>query len=61
MRYDANRDTREGGSVAPVAIPGLDSHLCFALYAASNHMTRLFAPFLEKLGVTYRNLMSRRG
>ena len=26
---------------------------CFALYAASNHMTRLFVPFLEKLGVTY--------
>ena len=34
-------------------MPGLDSHLCFALYAASNHMTRLFVPFLEKLGVTY--------
>jgi MarR family transcriptional regulator, organic hydroperoxide resistance regulator len=39
--------------VAPVEIPGLDSHLCFALYAASNHMTRLFVPFLRKLGVTY--------
>ena len=34
----------------PVEMPGLDSHLCFALYAASNHMTRLFVPFLEKLG-----------
>ena len=32
---------------------GLDSHLCFALYAASNHMTRLFVPFLQNLGVTY--------
>jgi DNA-binding MarR family transcriptional regulator len=40
-------------AVAPVEMPGLDNHLCFALYAASNHMTRLFAPFLEKLGVTY--------
>src|ERR1700724_975693 len=40
-------------SVAPVEVPGLDSHLCFALYAASNHMTRLFVPFLQKLGVTY--------
>src|SRR5450432_4072272 len=40
-------------SVAPVEAPGLDSHLCFALYAASNHMTRLFVPFLQKLGVTY--------
>ena len=40
-------------AIAPVAIPGLDSHLCFALYAASNHMTRMFVPFLRKLGVTY--------
>lgn len=31
----------------------LDNHLCFALYAASNHMTRMFVPFLNKLGVTY--------
>ena len=39
---------------APLAeMPGLDNHLCFALYAASNHMTRIFVPFLEKLGVTY--------
>jgi DNA-binding MarR family transcriptional regulator len=39
---------------APLAeMPGLDNHLCFALYAASNHMTRIFLPFLEKLGVTY--------
>ena len=38
---------------APVAVPSLDSHLCFALYAASNHMTRLFTPFLQTLGVTY--------
>lgn len=40
-------------SIAPVEMPGLDNHLCFALYAASNHMTRLFVPFLKKLGVTY--------
>jgi MarR family transcriptional regulator, organic hydroperoxide resistance regulator len=39
---------------APLAeMPGLDNHLCFALYAASNHMTRIFLPFLQKLGVTY--------
>jgi len=43
---------RDESAIAPVEMPGLDSHLCFALYAASNHMTRLFAPFLEKLGVT---------
>jgi MarR family transcriptional regulator, organic hydroperoxide resistance regulator len=39
--------------IAPVDVPGLDGHLCFALYAASNHMTRMFLPFLQKLGVTY--------
>lgn len=38
---------------APVEMPGLDNHLCFALYAAGNHMTRLFVPFLRKLDVTY--------
>ncbi len=54
MRHDAGRKSSNvRGSVAPVEMPGLDSHLCFALYAASNHMTRLFAPFLQKLGVTY--------
>src|SRR5258707_13417220 len=40
-------------TIAPMEMPGLDGHLCFALYAASNHMTRLFVPFLQKLGVTY--------
>ena len=49
MRHDVKRKS----SIAPVEMPGLDSHLCFALYAASNHMTRLFVPFLQKLGVTY--------
>jgi hypothetical protein len=28
-------------------LPKLDEHLCFALYAAGNHMTRLFVPFLR--------------
>src|SRR5690606_28930081 len=33
---------------APLAeMPRLDGHLCFALYAASNHMNRLFVPFLK--------------
>lgn len=41
-------------TVTPLAeMPPLDAHLCFALYAAGNHMTRLFGPFLRKLGVTY--------
>jgi DNA-binding MarR family transcriptional regulator len=51
-RRDAG--TRGGQhSIAPVDMPALDNHLCFALYSASNHMTRLFVPFLKKLGVTY--------
>jgi MarR family transcriptional regulator, organic hydroperoxide resistance regulator len=54
MRSGSKRKSLNGRStVAPVEMPGLDSHLCFALYAASNHMTRLFVPFLQKLGVTY--------
>ena len=54
MRRNARRkNLNVRSSVAPVEVPGLDSHLCFALYAASNHMTRLFVPFLQKLGVTY--------
>ena len=54
MRHDVKRKSAAArGSIAPVEMPGLDSHLCFALYAASNHMTRMFVPFLRKLGVTY--------
>ena len=52
MRQDAKKKTGQSPA-APVDVPGLDSHLCFALYAASNHMTRLFAPFLQDLGLTY--------
>src|ERR1700756_1134604 len=52
MRQDAKKKIGQS-PMAPVDMPGLDSHLCFALYAASNHMTRLFVPFLQKLGLTY--------
>jgi DNA-binding MarR family transcriptional regulator len=31
----------------------LDLQLCFALYAASNRMTRLYRPLLDPLGLTY--------
>jgi DNA-binding MarR family transcriptional regulator len=31
----------------------LDLQLCFALYASSNLMTRLYRPLLEPLGLTY--------
>ncbi len=54
MRRDVKRKCSVvRSSITPVEVPGLDSHLCFALYAASNHMTRLFVPFLQKLDVTY--------
>ena len=52
-RSAKNKDLNFRKSIAPVQMPGLDGHLCFALYAAGNHMTRLFVPFLRKLGVTY--------
>jgi len=50
MRHEVRKRTQ---TPAPVEVPRLDNHLCFALYSAGNHMTRLFAPFLKKLGVTY--------
>ena len=53
MRRDVRKNISGRSPIAPVEMPGLDSHLCFALYAAGNHMTRLFVPFLRKLGVTY--------
>ena len=53
MRSNVKKNANVQSSIAPVEMPGLDSHLCFALYAASNHMTRMFVPFLQKLGVTY--------
>jgi DNA-binding MarR family transcriptional regulator len=31
----------------------LDQQLCFALYAASTAMTRVYRPLLEELGLTY--------
>jgi len=42
--------------VAPDAMPDLlrlDLQLCFALYASSNLMTRLYRPLLDPLGLTY--------
>jgi hypothetical protein len=52
VRQDARKKIGQSPT-APVDVTGLDSHLCFALYSASNHMTRLFVPFLQKLGLTY--------
>src|ERR1700720_3477500 len=54
MRREVRRIGRNAQSlIAPMEMPGLDGHLCFALYAASNHMTRLFVPFLQELDLTY--------
>ncbi len=54
MRREARRKSPAAqSSIAPVEVLGLDGHLCFALYAASSHMTRLFTPFLQKLDLTY--------
>ncbi len=52
-REQKGRSLNGQSAITPVDMPGLDSHLCFALYSAGNHMTRLFVPFLKKLGVTY--------
>ena len=46
----ASKSRKAQAPVEPVDMPGLDGHLCFALYTASNHMTRMFVPFLRKLG-----------
>lgn len=47
------RDPKTWKAPPLAEMPRLDGHLCFALYAASNHMNRLFVPFLKALGVTY--------
>lgn len=31
----------------------LDNQLCFALYACSREITKLYKPFLDELGITY--------
>src|SRR6202790_5645559 len=51
-----NRPHLRGTSGRPAPLgemPGLDGHPGFPLYSASSHMTRIFTPFLKKLGVTY--------
>ena len=31
----------------------LDNQLCFALYACAKEVTRIYKPYLDKLGITY--------
>ncbi len=62
---DEQDQTQDRGAAAPLptvtdaddAAGGellrLDRQLCFALYSASNRITRLYRPLLDKLGLTY--------
>lgn len=47
--------TKSAKARNPAAVDALrlDNQLCFALYAASNRMTRLYQPLLAELGITY--------
>ncbi|MBU3180430.1 MarR family winged helix-turn-helix transcriptional regulator [Clostridium psychrophilum] len=36
----------------------LENQLCFALYACSREITKLYKPFLNKLGITYTQYIS---
>src|SRR5260370_42054272 len=40
-------------------MPVIDNCLCFAVYAGSSHMARIFVPFLDKLGVRYPQSLGR--
>lgn len=37
----------------PAAVGRLDDQLCFALYAATNAVTRVYRPLLKEIGLTY--------
>ena len=36
-----------------MSVAKLDEQLCFALYSASSHLTSIYRPLLEPLGLTY--------
>ncbi len=48
-----NPARRPSGASKSAAWLALDQQLCFALYAASLAMTKLYKPLLEPLGLTY--------
>lgn len=52
-KVDHPEQTPAAESSAAEDILRLDRQLCFALYAASNRITRLYRPLLEPLGLTY--------
>jgi DNA-binding MarR family transcriptional regulator len=37
----------------PYDVLKLENQLCFSIYAASRAITKIYRPFLEKLGITY--------
>lgn len=47
------RSARNRSALEPVEALRLDNQLCFALYAATNRLTRLYQPLLGELGITY--------
>jgi DNA-binding MarR family transcriptional regulator len=49
-RVAVPRVRRTAAAGAPLR---LDDQLCFALYSASNRITRLYRPLLDPLGITY--------
>lgn len=56
MTDDEDHSQGEAAPTAPQTggeLLRLDRQLCFALYSASNRLTRLYRPLLEKLGLTY--------
>lgn len=40
-----------------MSVARLDSQLCFALYSASSHLTAIYRPLLDPLGLTYTQFM----
>ena len=36
-----------------MSVANLDNQLCFALYSASNHLTKIYRPILDSLDLTY--------
>ncbi len=58
----ANKAAPKGLKVVDGSTPDdflrLDVQLCFALYTASNLVTRLYRPLLEPLGITYSQYLA---
>lgn len=53
MPEQKNKKRPSGTEVSTVRAGRLDDQLCFALYAATNAVTRAYRPHLKDLGLTY--------